>query len=113
MAITNKQLPTTMANGQKRAKLKKALSPPLPQANSPPDAGHDDLLDDLFSELDNRSPEVQQEAATVLNDIAVNDSGNPTVSSEGKKGSKQRFKEREVLCQRLCLPASMLIGHNL
>lgn len=85
---------TVMANGQRRAKLKAAFSPPPPE---PVPAQDDELLDDLFAELDNRSPEVQQEAATVLNDIRANDAASPPTRAESKKGSKQRFKEREVL----------------
>lgn len=88
-----------MANGQKRAKLKKVLSPP--PSTSPPAQGSspadDALLDDLLSQLDSRSPAVQQEAAAVINEMQVN--GNPAVSpppQDNRKGSKQRFREREV-----------------
>lgn len=91
-----------MANGQKRAKIKKVLSPPLP---SPPQSqeplqADEGLLDDLLAELDNRSPAVQQEAAAVLQEIQVNQGPSaPLNSSESKKGSKKRFKEREVCCR--------------
>lgn len=88
-----------MANGEKRAKLKKVLSPPVssPPSLAPEPSADDGLLDDLLAELDNRSPVVQQEAAAMINEMQVN--GNPSVSpppQDSKKGSKARFKEREV-----------------
>lgn len=93
-----------MANGEKRAKLKKVLSPPVsspPPLSQAATSADDGLLDDLLAELDNRSPVVQQEAAAMINEMQVN--GNPSVSpppQENKKGSKARFKEREVSISR-------------
>lgn len=87
-----------MAGGKNRAKLKKVLSPPT-QSPPPIEGSADDqgeLLDDLFAELDSRDPSVQQEAAQVISEIRTN---SPVVSpspSDSKKGSKQKFKEREV-----------------
>lgn len=89
-----------MAGGKNRAKIKKVLSPPI---QSPPPIGgaaedQGELLDDLLAELDNRNPAVQQEAAQVINEIQFNDTAasGTSYSSDSRKGSKQRFKEREV-----------------
>jgi len=93
-----------MVNGSRRARLKKASNPPTPtppqKDYSPPDnAGLADdagLLDDLFAELDNRDPVVQQEAGAVITEMQPN--AEPDISSlpSEKKSSKRRFLERGV-----------------
>lgn len=87
-----------MANGSKRPKVKKTPSPPkiTSPRQDPAPLDNEDLLDDLLAELDNRNPVIQQEAASVINEMQLNsDPTLPTPSSE-KKGSKRKFKEREV-----------------
>jgi hypothetical protein len=87
-----------MANGSKRAKVKKISSPATatpPQEDSAP-ADTEVLLDDLLAELDSRNPVVQQEAATVISEIQLNSDSVVSPPPNEKKGSKQRFKEREV-----------------
>lgn len=112
-----------MANGAKRNKLKKLLSPPT-TPNPPPldsdvnPADHDELMDDLFAELDNRSPEVQLEAAKVLTEVRLNETTAEThVQSipppTGGKSSKQRFREREVMFQLFPLCGANATADNL
>lgn len=87
-----------MANGSKRAKVKKISSTvaetPLQEDSASSDS--ENLLDDLLAELESRNPVVRQEAATVVSEMQLNnDSVVPPPPSE-KKSSKRRFKEREV-----------------
>lgn len=86
-----------MANGNKRAKLRKMMSPTPTPDPVPAPAVDEDLMDDLFAELDNRSPAVQEEAAKVLHEVEVTSgAAAPSPPPNSSKSSKQRFKEREV-----------------
>ncbi|THH32125.1 hypothetical protein EUX98_g2074 [Antrodiella citrinella] len=79
-----------MAAGKKN-KLRKMLSPPA--TSPPPPSVHpedDDLMDDLFSQLDSKDQNVQAESAAVLTEMQVHQ------PATAKKDSKSRHKARQV-----------------
>lgn len=89
--------------GSKRAKVKKLFSPSpstTPDESAVPD---DDLMDDLFSQLDSKDETVQQESANVLSEMQDNRDVSvgsvPSVDSDSSKkhkSSKERHKARQV-----------------
>jgi OTU domain-containing protein 6 len=80
--------------GSKRAKLKKALSPPS-SAPPPPElaANDEDLMEDLFSQLDSRDTTVQLESAQVIQEIEGNQQA-LIEDTSSKKSSKSRHTAR-------------------
>jgi hypothetical protein len=81
--------------GSKRAKLKKAFSPPTPV----PVANADDreLMDELMAQLDSKNQTVQIESATVLNAMQLNKQ-----AGQDKQDPKSRFKARQVSLVNWC-----------
>lgn len=78
--------------GSKKNKIKKVFAPSTPP---PSNAVDDDLVADLLTELDSRNKTVQQESATVLEEIQTQQV--VQASAADKAGSsKNRFKARQV-----------------
>lgn len=83
--------------GSKRNKLKKALSPSKTTETPPQVLANDDdnLMNDLFAQLDSRNPTVQAESATVINEIQSDAQAN-RMEGNNKQDAKARFKARQV-----------------
>lgn len=80
--------------GGKRRKFKDIINPPQ---NTPPPAVEDDeLLDDLFAQLDSNDKTVQNVSAEVINDIQLSQLQKKEGPKKLKKDSKTRFLERQV-----------------
>ncbi|KAF9227968.1 OTU-domain-containing protein [Gyrodon lividus] len=77
--------------GSKRTKSKKSASAPPPSTQ-----GEEELMDDLFAELDSRDQRVQQESATVLQDIHTNKLEEEIERGPKKLDSKARRLARQV-----------------
>ncbi|KAG5646637.1 hypothetical protein DXG03_002627 [Asterophora parasitica] len=77
-----------MAAGKKN-KQKKVLSPPQDLPTPPID---DDLMDDLFAQLDSRDQTVQVESAIVINEVQDHQEEN----SRSRQDAKSRFKARQA-----------------
>jgi hypothetical protein len=77
--------------GGKRKKLKDMISPSTP----PPTVEDDELLDDLFAQLDSNNQTVQDVSAEVINDIQLSQLQEKE-PQKPKKDSKMRFLERQV-----------------
>ncbi|KAF9246557.1 hypothetical protein BU15DRAFT_40326 [Melanogaster broomeanus] len=81
--------------GSKRNKSKKV--PPATHTPLPSFAPDDEeLMDDLFAELDSRDQPVQQEPTTVLQDIRTNTIEEGTESGPKKQDSKTRHLARQA-----------------
>ena len=80
--------------GGKRKKLRDIVSPP--QTTPPPAVEDDELLDDLFAQLDSNDKTVQNVSAEVINDIQLSQLQEKNESQKQKKDSKTRFLERQV-----------------
>ncbi len=84
--------------GSKRNKIKKIFSPV--SSPPPPIAPEDDeLMDDLFAQLDSRDQTVQAESAAVITEMHLNQTVNTSngSSEESKKhDSRARHKARQV-----------------
>ncbi|RDB21035.1 OTU domain-containing protein 6B [Hypsizygus marmoreus] len=78
--------------GSKRNKLKKALAPSRVTPEPPVD---DDLMDDLFAQLDSRDQTVQSESAAVINSVQRNQQER-MIETHNKQDAKSRFKARQV-----------------
>ncbi|KAI0664881.1 cysteine proteinase [Cubamyces menziesii] len=80
----------------KKNKLKKMLSPPAP---APPpvetNVDDDELMDDLFAQLDSKNESVKQESAAVLSEMNI-DKVADKLESAPKKDSKARHKARQA-----------------
>lgn len=89
--------------GGKRKKLKEILS--LPPSTPPPipTVEDDELLDDLFAQLDSNDKTVQNVSAEVINDIQLSQLHEKEDAQKPKKDSKTRFLERQV-CMFLRVP---------
>ncbi len=74
--------------GSKKNKVKRILAPSTPP--NPNNAVDDDLVDDLFAELDSRDKTVQQRQEP------ASASAQTAPASPDKMGSKSRFKARQV-----------------
>ncbi|KAI0082718.1 cysteine proteinase [Panus rudis PR-1116 ss-1] len=81
--------------GSKRNKVKKALSPVLPTNPDPEPVPDDDLMDDLFAQLDSRDKTVQTESANVLQEMNIDQVAND-LDAAPKKDSKARYKARQA-----------------
>ena len=81
--------------GNKRRKLKDIISPP-PDTPAPAPMADDELLDDLFAQLDSTNRTVQNVSAEVINDIHLSQLQEKKESRKLKKDSKTRFLERQV-----------------
>lgn len=83
--------------GSKRNKLKKSLSPFITTETPPQVLANDDdnLMNDLFAQLDSRNPTVQAESATIINEIQVDAQAN-RMEGNTKQDAKTRFKARQV-----------------
>ncbi|TFY67292.1 hypothetical protein EVG20_g3995 [Dentipellis fragilis] len=79
--------------GSKRNKVKKLLSPTRVATPPPNEADNEELMDDLFAQLDNQDQTVRQESAVVLDAVSTNEVSRN--ESEGKKDSKSRFMARQ------------------
>ncbi|KAG6911493.1 hypothetical protein DXG01_014567 [Tephrocybe rancida] len=75
----------------KRNKLKKAMPPPQDAPTFPVD---DDLMDDLFAQLDSRDKTVQAESAVVIKEIQAKEAERVAVSS--RQDARSRFKARQA-----------------
>ncbi|THH12749.1 hypothetical protein EW146_g7402 [Bondarzewia mesenterica] len=78
--------------GSKRNKVKKFFSPS--PSDTLPQADNTELMDDLLAHLDSKDQAVQQESATVLNEMQINEVVKDR--SNGKSKSRDRFKERQA-----------------
>ncbi|KAJ7156020.1 hypothetical protein C8R43DRAFT_998853 [Mycena crocata] len=78
----------------KKNKLKKAVDPLLPTAMSPQE-DDDQLMDDLLAQLDSRDETVQQESATVLNEMNLNKQAD-RLENASKQDPKSRFRARQA-----------------
>lgn len=74
--------------GSKRNKLKKAFQPSPPAPTAPAD---DELLDDLFAQLDSRAQVAHPNASPQILDVRA------------KQDPKSRFKARQVRVERIHL----------
>jgi OTU domain-containing protein 6 len=82
--------------GSKRNKIKKAFSPTKTVESPPPPITEDnDLMDDLFAQLESKDKIAQETSAEILKDASL-DSVADSLEQEGKKDSKARFKARQV-----------------
>ena len=93
---------TLSAMGGKRKKVKEIISPPK---NAPPPAEDDELLDDLFAQLDSSNQTVQNVSAEVINDIQLSQLPEKKEPQKLKKDSKTRFLERQV-CMSFRIPTA-------
>lgn len=83
--------------GQKRNKLKKAISPSQPLTASPPMPGDDEeLMNDLMAELDSRNKTVQSESANVLNEMQLNQQAKAAEEARKKQDPKSRYQARQA-----------------
>ena len=81
--------------GSKRSKVKKLLSPTKAVTPQPEPAMDDDaLMDDLLAQLDSKDNAVQQEASTVLTEVAAQKAAD--VADQPKKDSRTRHQARQV-----------------
>ncbi|KAI0302269.1 hypothetical protein BC826DRAFT_1090005 [Russula brevipes] len=81
--------------GSKKNRVKRALQLAPAPASSPSHAVDDDLVDDLFTELDSRDKTVRQESATVLEEIQAQQAQHAAPPDKGGGGSRNRFKARQ------------------
>lgn len=81
--------------GGKRRKLKDIISPPS-NAPAPVATADDELLDDLFAQLDSNDSTVQNVSAEVINDIQLSQLQEKKEPRKLKKDSRTRFLERQV-----------------
>ncbi|KAH9975168.1 hypothetical protein BJV74DRAFT_863126 [Russula compacta] len=80
--------------GSKKNKLRKVFAPSPPPTSNAVD---DDLMADLLTELDSRDKTVQQESATVLEEIQTQQAVQASAPAPDKAGgSKHRFKARQA-----------------
>ncbi|KAG6854318.1 hypothetical protein C0991_008213 [Blastosporella zonata] len=77
--------------GSKKNKPKRAL--PLPQDVSTPHVD-EDLMDDLFAQLDSRDQTVQAESAAVITEVQTKQA--ERIDGRSKQDAKSRFKARQV-----------------
>jgi OTU domain-containing protein 6 len=76
--------------GGSKNRIKKALTPS--PSKSPETAADDnDLMDDLFAQLDSKDETVQAESANVLQEITA-----PVLEKQSRKDPKSRFQARMV-----------------
>lgn len=105
---------STMA-GSKRNKIRKALSPTKNLSPpAPPIVDDDDLMDDLFAQLDSKEKSAQQQSAEILKDANI-DSVADDLEKEDRKDSKSRFKARQVCLFRIlwsCSHKLLSLGWN-
>jgi OTU domain-containing protein 6 len=76
------------------AKPKAKKYTPLPQ---PDPIDDDQLVDDLLAQLDSRNETVQEQSASVLNDMEL-DKRADAIDSAQKQDSNSRFRARKVSC---------------
>ncbi|KAI0341719.1 OTU-domain-containing protein [Trametopsis cervina] len=85
--------------GSKRNKIRKALSPTKGLVDSPPPpppiTEDNDLMDDLFAQLDSRDQTTQETSAEILKDASI-DSVADDLDSAAKKDPKARHKARQA-----------------
>ncbi|KAI0316682.1 hypothetical protein OF83DRAFT_1059950 [Amylostereum chailletii] len=79
--------------GTKRNKLKKMVSPSASTPPPPDGVVDDDLVDDLLAQLDARDEQVQNESATVLQEVQDNQD---IVATKEKKDPKSRWIARQA-----------------
>lgn len=87
--------------GSKRNRLKNVLS--QSQSTAPPSdptVDDDELMNDLIAQLDSKDTNVQSESAEVLKEMQTNFFAEDTSK---KKGSRNRYKERQVSIMGLLL----------
>jgi len=77
--------------GAKKNKAKKVLS--IPQERPTP-AVDDELMDELFAQLDSRDQTVQAESAAVINEVQSNEIARTEARS--RKDAKSRFRARQA-----------------
>jgi OTU domain-containing protein 6 len=87
----------TIIMPKKKSKLRKALSPDSSTVQSDTALDDNDLMDDLFAQLDSEDSTVRGESASVIQEI------NSNATSPPKKDSKSRFIARQVLIYLLNL----------
>ncbi|KAH8833793.1 OTU-domain-containing protein [Flagelloscypha sp. PMI_526] len=75
---------------KKKSKLRKALSPDSSTVQSDTALDENDLMDDLFAQLDSEDSTVRGESASVIQEI------NSNATSPPKKDSKSRFIARQA-----------------
>lgn len=96
--------------GSKRNKVKKMLSPPkaLQPVQSPPEqvVEDEDLMDDLFAQLDSQDKGAREQSAAILQGSNINAVADD-LDSNGKKDSKSRFKARQVRCISSLFPSNL------
>ncbi|KAF5381029.1 hypothetical protein D9615_003917 [Tricholomella constricta] len=80
-----------MAAGSKKFKQKKVHSPPQ---DLPPPPVDDELMDDLFAQLDSRDQTVQAASAVVINEVQNRQA--EQITSRSKQDAKSRFKARQA-----------------
>ncbi|KAJ3485674.1 hypothetical protein NLI96_g4791 [Meripilus lineatus] len=81
--------------GSKRKKLKKILSPTSPPPPPEPTMNDEDLMEDLMAQLDSKDKTVQEESATVLNEMQLNQVADQIEKSK-KQDSKSRHQARQA-----------------
>lgn len=94
--------------GSKRSKIRKAFSPTknLVESPPPPITDDNDLMDDLFAQLDSKDKTAQETSAEILKEANLDSvADNLERDEENKKDSKAKFKARQVcLALYLCVP---------
>ncbi|KAI0093613.1 cysteine proteinase [Irpex rosettiformis] len=81
--------------GSKRNKIKRVLSPTKNVESPPPIVEDDDLMDDLFAQLESKDRATQETSAEILKDANI-ESTVDNIEKENKKDSKSRFKARQA-----------------
>lgn len=81
--------------GNKKKSKKAAV--PVPEPPPPPaDADDDGLLDELVAQLDTQDTAVQENAATVIQELDQANKAEEVEAKSSKKDSRSRFEARKV-----------------
>jgi OTU domain-containing protein 6 len=80
----------------KRDKIKKVLSPPSSYTPPQPTEDDQDLMDELFAQLDSKDAAVQKESEAVLEEIQLRQESE-RLETKQRQDAKSRFKARQVL----------------
>ena len=80
-----------------KKKAKKGVVPvPEPPPPPPADADDDGLLDELVAQLDTQDTAVQENAATVIQELDQANKAEEVEAKSSKKDSRSRFEARKV-----------------
>jgi len=95
--------------GSKKNKVKKVFAPTSPPTNDTNAnaidtttndnniSDHNDLVDDLLTQLDSRDQSVRRESATVLEEVRAQQTAQATPPDKAGGNSKAKFKARQEI----------------